>query len=567
MPITGMRMKVPVRSHIRRAIIVAGVPVLAGYWIALALGARDPLVTRWLFLAQLIVPTTLVLARAAAVREGRSAWAAIGAGLAAWTAGCIWDAVVPAPSLYTPAVPLWLASFPLLLGGFYGFARPWLRRAPATLLLETLLVVFGSAAVVSTVVLPGVNPQRALGLAFPLIDGLLVSTALIGAAVAGRRPGSPWALIALGSLVLVAGDAMWSLGADGAVLSSNAIYPLWPGLVAAAAYLPQRDRLRAVSAERGMQTNATTFVAAGASVALLVLNEWLPIPATSVVLAALAMVTALHRSGMALAAGLRGTRTAARDRELVDEVRDALEREELELHFQPLVDAAEGTVKGAEALLRWYRDGRFIAPDTFLGAVERSALIRPLTDFVLDRALAAAARWRAKGHELSVSVNLATTNLTEADLPGRVLHALRRHGVPAAALTLEITETATIEDNVLAGHVLQALDQLGVGLAIDDFGTGHSSLVRLANFPVCELKIDRSFVQVMHSAKQPIVATAVQLAHALGLRVVGEGVEDQATLDALCALECDLVQGYFVSRPLPGDAFEAWLRAQAYSRA
>jgi EAL domain-containing protein (putative c-di-GMP-specific phosphodiesterase class I) len=337
--------------------------------------------------------------------------------------------------------------------------------------------------------------------------------------------------------------------------------------VAAAAYLPKRDRLRAVSAERGLQTNATTFVAAGASVALLVVNEWVAIPAVSVVLAGLAMVTALHRSGMALAAGLRGTRVAARDRELVDEVRDALERDELELHFQPLVDAADGTVKGAEALLRWYRDGRFIAPDTFLGAVERSPLIRPLTDFVLDRALAAAAGWRAKGYEIGVSVNLATTNLSEADLPGRVLHALRRHGVPAAALTLEITETATIEDNVLADTVLRALDELGVGLAVDDFGTGHSSLVRLANFPVCELKIDRSFVQVMHGAKQPIVATAIQLAHALGLRVVAEGVEDQETLDALCALDCDLAQGYFLSRPLPRDAFGAWLRAQAYSRA
>src|SRR3954454_21057783 len=126
-------------------------------------------------------------------------------------------------------------------------------------------------------------------------------------------------------------------------------------------------------------------------------------------------------------------------------------------------------------------------------------------------------------------------------------------------LTLEITETAAIEDNALAEHVLQALDELGVGLAVDDFGTGHSSLVRLARFPICELKIDRSFVMEMHTAKQPIVATAIQLAHALGLRVVAEGVEDQDALDTLCDLGCDLAQAYFVSRPLPQDSFNAWL--------
>ena len=217
--------------------------------------------------------------------------------------------------------------------------------------------------------------------------------------------------------------------------------------------------------------------------------------------------------------------------------------------------------------MRWYRDAKFVPPDTFLGAVERSELMRPLTDYVLERALAAAARWHADGHEIGVSVNLATANLREADLPGRVLGALHRHGLPPAMLTLEITETAAIEDSALAEHVLRALDELGVGLAVDDFGTGHSSLVRLAHFPICELKIDRSFVMEMHTAERPIVATAIQLAHALGLRVVAEGVEDGEALDALCELGCDLAQGYFIARPVPGDAFAAWLHGRAYSRA
>ena len=181
---------------------------------------------------------------------------------------------------------------------------------------------------------------------------------------------------------------------------------------------------------------------------------------------------------------------------------------------------------GAEALLRWNRDGDFMAPDQFLPSVERSELIAPLTDYVLDAALAAAAGWRAAGHPLGVSVNLATANLSEPDLPARVIAALRRHDVPPAALTLEITENAAVHDSVMADSVLAALDDAGVGLSVDDFGTGHSSLVRVARFPICEVKIDRSFVREMHSAKLPIVATTIELAHALGLRVVAEGIED-----------------------------------------
>jgi len=186
---------------------------------------------------------------------------------------------------------------------------------------------------------------------------------------------------------------------------------------------------------------------------------------------------------------------------------------------------------------------------------------------VLDRALETAARWWAEGYRIGISVNLATANLSEADLPGRVLQALCHHRLPAQALTLEITETAEIHDNVMAQHVLKALHQLGVCLSVDDFGTGHSSLIRLAHFPISELKIDRSFVEEMHTSKQPIVATAIQIAQTLSLRVVAEGIEDQETLDALRALGCDHAQGYFISRPLPAQEFEGWLYQNAIPRA
>ena len=165
----------------------------------------------------------------------------------------------------------------------------------------------------------------------------------------------------------------------------------------------------------------------------------------------------------------------------------------------------------------------FIPPDKFLPAVERSALMGPLTDWVLDRALAAASGWhRWVTGSASASTSPPATS-SEADLPGRVLTALRRNEFPADKLTLEITETAAVVDSVMTGHVLHALRELGVELSVDDFGTGHSSLIRLAEFPIGEIKVDRSFVMSMDTAERPIVATAIQLARSLGLRVVAEG--------------------------------------------
>jgi EAL domain-containing protein (putative c-di-GMP-specific phosphodiesterase class I) len=569
--------QVPATPHVAR-VFSAGAAVLVVYWLALAAGVESVLLSHWAYLALLIAPTAAVVARAIAVREDRLAWAALGTGLSLWTFGFVWQVIGHLQGI-TPPFPnvadaFWLSAYPFIFATFASLARPWLRRAPATLALDTVLVGLGMAAVVTALVLPWVVTNasdisvlaQVVNLAYPLADCALLSVAVIGAAVAGRRGSATWALLALGSVALIVGDGLWTLQAAAGtwepVMGSNAVYLLWPALAGVAAWLPP-GRPRAAASGARLRTHAAALVAALAAIVLLVVNEWAAVPGTSVVLAALALLVAVHRTGLALAGSLRQSKVATRERELVDDVRLALERGDLELHYQPLVDAGSGAVRGAEALLRWPRDGGFVAPDTYLPVVERSNLIAPLTDFVLDRALAAAAGWRRDGYQIGVSVNLATANLTEADLPGRVLHALRRHGVPPAALTLEITETAAIDDNALAEHVLAALESLGVGLAVDDFGTGHSSLVRLARFPICELKIDRSFVREMHTAKRPIVATAIQLAHALGMRVVAEGVEDEATLAALRELECDLAQGYHISRPLPAADFAAWLRTPA----
>jgi EAL domain-containing protein (putative c-di-GMP-specific phosphodiesterase class I) len=537
---------------------------VAAYWVALLAGVHTPLVARWGLIVLLAAPAVLILGRAAKHRERRFAWAALGAGLLSTAFGWVLQpqaTPLPAPGI---ADVFWLAMYPCVLATFAALARPWLRRAPRKLALDAAAIMLAAAAVAMALALPAAveSPdhltlaEEVVSFAYPAADCILLTVALIGAAVAGWRAGPAWGLLALGIVALVSGDILWAKqAADGTwqpIMDSNAIYPVWAWIAAAAVFTRRDSRTITPSVVR---THVAALVAAVAALALLVANEWIDVPAVSIVMAGFALLLAIHRTGLALAQSVRESFSAARERELVDDVRDALAAGELELHYQPLVDARTGVVKGAEALLRWSRDGVNVPPDDFLPAVERSDLMAPLTDYVLDRALAQAATWGGIG----ISVNLATANLSEPDLPARVIAALRRHGVPPSRLTLEITETAAVADSVMADHVLAALDTAGVALSVDDFGTGHSSIVRIARFPICEVKIDRCFVREMHTSKRPIVATTIELAHALGLRVVAEGIEDQETLLALRELGCDIAQGYHVSRPLTAAAFAGWL--------
>ena len=246
-------------------------------------------------------------------------------------------------------------------------------------------------------------------------------------------------------------------------------------------------------------------------------------------------------------------------------LRDAIAARDLTVHYQPKTDPASGRVCGAEALVRWEHPehGR-VSPDEFIPLAEQTGLIRPLTTLVLDTALAACAGWRRQGHHLGVAVNLSTRSLTDTELPTQVGEALRRAGLPPAALTLEITETAVMADLGRSVATLQELRALGVRLSVDDFGTGQSSLAYLKQLPIHEMKIDKAFVLGLadDQGDAAIVRAALSLGHALGLRVVAEGVEDGVTLALLADWGCDLVQGYHVSRPLPPAALEAWLAAQ-----
>jgi diguanylate cyclase (GGDEF)-like protein len=245
----------------------------------------------------------------------------------------------------------------------------------------------------------------------------------------------------------------------------------------------------------------------------------------------------------------------------MEELRTALTDDQLVVHLQPQVDLVDGRVVGTEALVRWNHPARgLLSPAELLPAAEQAGLLRPLTDTVLELALTAAARWWPE-HAVPVSVNLSAANVTDLDLPGKVAQSLVRHGLPAAALTLELVEDTLMADPERGRQVLGELRRLGIRTSIDDYGTGYSSLAYLRHLPADELKLDRSLTADVDNDPRAaaIVKHTVALAHDLGLRLVAEGVEDAATGAVLAGLGCDTAQGYAIARPMPVADFLAWL--------
>jgi diguanylate cyclase (GGDEF)-like protein len=247
---------------------------------------------------------------------------------------------------------------------------------------------------------------------------------------------------------------------------------------------------------------------------------------------------------------------------LMSELRHAVEHNELMLHYQPKVDLATRAVKYVEALVRWDHPTRgFIPPDEFIPFAEQTGYIKSISRWVAEHAIRQCARWHALGLDLKVSINVSARDLMQAELPETLDALLRQYAVHPSWLWVEITESAIMDD---PNHAIATLDQLhglGIHLSIDDFGTGYSSLSYLKRMPVDELKIDRSFVMGMADDKddETIVRSTINLGHNMGLKVVAEGVENEATLRHLKALRCDLAQGYHVSRPLPPAKLESWL--------
>lgn len=247
---------------------------------------------------------------------------------------------------------------------------------------------------------------------------------------------------------------------------------------------------------------------------------------------------------------------------LLSELRRALDRNEFLLYAQPKVDMASGRVVGAEALVRWIHPEKgFIGPDSFIPFAETTGFVSMLTTWMLGQAGALCAELEQKGIKLKFSVNLSTRDLLDQELPGRVADILARNRLSPASMCLEITESAIMDDPVRAQLTLERLHSMGVELAIDDFGTGYSSLAYLKRLPVDELKIDKSFVLNMeHDADDAkIVKSTIDLGHNMGLRVVAEGLETLPVWHLLRQMGCDQAQGYYLSKPMPGDKLIAWL--------
>ncbi len=252
---------------------------------------------------------------------------------------------------------------------------------------------------------------------------------------------------------------------------------------------------------------------------------------------------------------------------LLTELRHAVEHHELRLYLQPKVPLHGQPGRAAEALVRWQHPQRgLVPPMQFIPFAEQTGFVRQLTLWMFEEVARLLADPRTQGLALRVSVNLSTRDLLDPELSTRLADILVRHGVPASAFCLEITESAIMDDPQRAEAMLNRLSEQGFKLSIDDFGTGYSSLAYLKRLPVHELKIDKSFVMGMETGEDDamIVRSTIDLAHNLGLTVVAEGVETAAILERLRTLACDEAQGYHIARPLPVDDFLAWQEGQAH---
>jgi diguanylate cyclase (GGDEF)-like protein len=250
--------------------------------------------------------------------------------------------------------------------------------------------------------------------------------------------------------------------------------------------------------------------------------------------------------------------------DLENDLRRALERNELRVHYQPLVDLGTDRVMGVEALVRWEHPQRgLVSPASFIPLAEQSGLIVPLGDWVLETACRQARAWREQDptSNLVLSVNLSGRQFGHPDLLGAVLAILDRTGLPPSALELEITESVAMEESEATMRTLRALRDVGVRLVLDDFGTGYSSLAYLKRLPLDSIKLDRAFIADLgvHDANIPIVSAVVALAHGLGIDVVAEGIETVEQRVLLESLGCDRGQGFLYAPPLPAEAAAAYL--------
>jgi predicted signal transduction protein with EAL and GGDEF domain len=252
---------------------------------------------------------------------------------------------------------------------------------------------------------------------------------------------------------------------------------------------------------------------------------------------------------------------------LIVEMRTALERNEFELYYQPKRHLHSGLITRVEVLIRWNHPRRgLLMPVSFVPIAERTGLIKPMTDWVLDKALQQCREWLDEGAPIHVAVNVSAKSLLEETLPSKVQSLLDKWNIDPRFLKIEITESSIMADPAHALAIMSMLQSMGVRLSVDDFGTGYSSLTHLRELPIDEIKIDKAFVMGMltSDADAAIVRTVIDLAHNLGKQVCAEGVEDAETMRRLEEMGCDLAQGYFISRAVPATALMTWLTENSW---
>jgi diguanylate cyclase (GGDEF)-like protein len=279
-------------------------------------------------------------------------------------------------------------------------------------------------------------------------------------------------------------------------------------------------------------------------------------------MAEVAMYAAKQRNDGAVVYDAAMDKSSDKSLSLLTELRNAIERDEFRLHVQPKIMLDSGKVVGMESLVRWVHPERGnVFPDEFIPFAEQTGFIRVLTRWVMEKSAELCHELASKGYPLKVSVNLSTRDLLDQDLPAKFADLLTRYKLGPGSFCLEITESAIMDDPVRAQNTLERLSAMGVDLSIDDFGTGYSSLAYLKRLPVNELKIDKSFVLNMENDEgdSKIVRSTIDLGHNMGLRVVAEGIESEAVWRLLAKMGCDQGQGYFMSRPIPGDQLIGWL--------
>lgn len=249
---------------------------------------------------------------------------------------------------------------------------------------------------------------------------------------------------------------------------------------------------------------------------------------------------------------------------LLSDLRSAIQSNELQMWLQPKMHLNDMRNYGFEALVRWQHPQRgFISPIEFVPFAERAGYISHVTSWMLEQAVKILAQWKNEYPQLSIAVNVSTSDLRDQGLPDRVKQLIHQYQISPSLLQLELTESGIMENPSNAITLLHSLRSTGIGLSIDDFGTGHSSLAYLQKLPVSELKIDRSFVIDIdqQESTQKLVKTIIEMGHGLGLHVIAEGIETEAERDTLIKLNCDSIQGYFYSKPLHGNSLRDWLAA------